>query len=145
MVDIVRLRALVSRLHARCRRLERYARMIAEEYLANDEQIDASKYLLITAAEDALSIANHTIASDGYRAPSDFADAFRSLCEAGVLPPELAERLEDMARFRNLLVHEYAIVDNGRVHEFLRKDLKDLDSFALAILETFPELKSEQE
>ena len=145
MVDIVRVRALVSRLHARCRRLERYARMIAEEYLANDEQIDASKYLLITAAEDALSIANHTIASEGYRAPSDFADAFRSLREAGVLPLELAERLENMARFRNLLVHEYAIVDNGRVHEFLRKDLKDLDSFALAILETFPELKSEQE
>jgi predicted nucleotidyltransferase len=38
-----------------------------------------------------------------------------------------------------------AVVDNSRVHEFLRKDLKDLDSFALAILETFPELSSAQE
>ncbi len=37
------------------------------------------------------------------------------------------------------------MVYDRRVHEMLRKDLKDLESFALAILETFPELSSEQE
>ena len=55
MVDIVRLRAVVSRLFIRCRKLERYAKMDVAEYLASDEQVNASKYLLITAAEDALA------------------------------------------------------------------------------------------
>jgi len=145
VVDSVRLRALLARLHERCGRLGRYAAMGSDEYLANEEKIDASKYLLITAAEDALSIANHTIASEGFRAPSDFADAFRSLRDAGILPSELAERLEDMARFRNLLVHEYAVVDNRRVHQFLQNDLRDLVTFARAILDAFPELTSDQD
>ena len=145
MVDSVRLRALLARLHHRCGRLERYAAMGGDEYLADEEKIDASKYLLITAAEHALSVANHTIASEGFRAPSDFADAFRSLGEAGVLPSESAERLENLARFRNLLVHEYAVVDNRRVHRFLQNDLRDLAAFARTILDAFPELTSEQE
>jgi len=39
-----------------------------------------------------------------------------------------------MARFRNLLVHLYAEVDSQRVHDFLKDDVKDLDSFAAALL-----------
>jgi len=41
---------------------------------------------------------------------------------------------------RNLLVHLYAEVDNQRVHGFLREDVKDLDSFAAALVEAFSDL-----
>ena len=91
--------------------------------------------------EDALSAANHVIASEGYRAPADYADAFRSLREAGVLDAELADRLEAMARIRNLLIHRYADVDDRRVHGYLHQDLDDLDAFMVAILDAFPELR----
>ncbi len=103
MVDAARLRALLARLHSRRRELERYALLAPDRYLADPQQVHACKYLLITAIEDALAAANHVIASEGYRAPSDYADAFRSLREAGLLSSELAERLGRMARFRNLL------------------------------------------
>ncbi len=143
MVDAPRLRALLERLQSRRSRLDRYARLSVDEYLAASEQVDASKYLLITAIEDALGAANHVIASEGYRTPTDYADGFRSLAEAGVVSSELADRLRAMARFRNLLVHLYAEVDDRRVHEFLRQDLIDLDRFAGALLDTFPELGEE--
>lgn len=139
MVDPHRLRTLLSRLRARRRELERYARLDADGFLADSEQVNSAKYLLITAIEDALAAANHVIASEGYRAPVDYADAFRSLREAGILPSALAERLEAMARFRNLLVHVYAEVDDRRVHEFLRKDLADLDRYLETLLGAFPE------
>jgi len=140
VVDAVRLRGLLSRLKGRLRKLECYASLEVDEYVADDQAVDASKYVLVTAIEDGLSSANHVIASEGFRAPADYADAFRSLREAGVLEEELAERLESMARFRNLLVHVYAEVDDRRVHRFLAEDLSGLERFGAAILERFPEL-----
>lgn len=140
MVDAARLRALLSRLRARRRELAKYAELPQDRYLADPQTVYASKYLVLTLIEDALGIANHVIASEGYRAPSDYADAFRSLQEAGVLGAELAGRLEEMARFRNLLVHQYDDVDDRRVHSILRQDVEDLDQFAAAVLGAFPEL-----
>jgi Ribonuclease HepT-like len=70
-----------------------------------------------------------------------FASVGRALeGEAGVLGAELAGRLERMARFRNLLVHQYAEVDDPRVFEFLRKDVGDVDRFIAAVLAAFPAL-----
>ncbi len=143
MVDPARLRALLERLESRGRKLDRYARLSTHEYLADSERVDASKYLLLTAIEDAMAAANHVIASQGFRTPTDYADAFRSLAEAGVLSRQLAERLQAMARFRNLLVHVYSEVDDRRVHEFLRQDLKDLQRFTEALLSSFAELGEE--
>jgi uncharacterized protein YutE (UPF0331/DUF86 family) len=138
VVDAPRLRALLQRLETRCDRLRGYAALSAQEYLGAAERVDASKYLLVTAIEDALSAANHVIAAEGYRPPGDYADAFRSLAEAGVVDVALSERLQAMARFRNLLVHGYAEVDDLRVHEFLRKDLDDLRGFLAAMVRAFP-------
>lgn len=134
MVDAVRLRSLLSRLKSRVDKLVRYGEMDRDAYLADDEGVDASKYRLVTAIEDALAVANHVIASEGLRAPVDYADAFRSLREADMLARGLADRLEAMARFRNLLVHVYAEVDDRRVHEFLAADLADLRAFVAAML-----------
>lgn len=145
MVDAVRLRNLLSRLTGRVDRLARYGEMERDAYLADAEGVDASKYRLVTAIEDALAVANHVIASEGLRAPVDYADAFRSLREAGVLERDLADRLEAMACFRNLLVHVYADVDDGRVHEFLADDLDDLRAFVGAILAGFPGSEDAQE
>lgn len=140
MVDPHRLRALLGRLAERLSRLRDYAALPTERYLESPEKVAASKYLLLTSIEDALSIANHVIASEGMRSPVDLADAFGVLREAEMLDPSLSERLQAMARFRNLLVREYARVDDARVHGFLRDDLEDLDRFASAVLSAFPEL-----
>ena len=140
MVDAARLRAVLSRLTARRSQLAAYAALDVEAYLADPQAVPASRYHLLTAIEDALAVANHVIAAEGYRAPVDYADAFRSLAEAGVLAPELTGRLEQMAGFRNLLVHQYAKVDDRRVHAFLRRDVEDVDGFVAAVLAAFPEL-----
>jgi uncharacterized protein YutE (UPF0331/DUF86 family) len=142
MVDAARLRGLLSRLRARLAELQPYAERDSASYLSDSEAVYASKYLLLPAIEDALSAANHVIASQGYRAPTDYADAFRSLRESKVLGAKLADRLEAMARFRNLLIHQYAEVDDRRVHEFLRQDLHDLDDFIAAILDAFSDSAS---
>ena len=140
MVDAVRLRALLSRLKEHVADLRQYAAMETAAYLADPRAIHASKYLLVIVIEDALATANHVIAAEGLRAPADYADAFRSLRDAGIIAADLSDRLEAMARFRNLLVHLYAEVDDRRVHEFLRKDVADLEKLAAVLLKAFPDL-----
>ncbi len=144
MVDPDRLRSLLGRLAERRANLERYAGTAASAYLEDGETVAASKYRLLTAVEDALAIANHVIASEGYRSPADSADAFVVLQERDVLGRELGERLQAMARFRNLLVHVYADVDDRRVHRFLQEDLDDFDEFIRAVLRAFPDVSPER-
>lgn len=57
------------------------------------------------------------IASEGLRASASFADVFVVLREAEYLSADLAQALQNAARFRNLLVHGYADVDDSRVIE----------------------------
>lgn len=116
-------------------RLAGYGDRERDGYLTDEEAVAASKYLLVTAIEDVLSVANHIIASEGWRSPADYADAFAVLREHEVVSRDLAARLSSMARFRNLLVHVYADVDDARVHRFLQADLGDFDDFATAVLD----------
>ena len=61
--------------------------------------------------------------------PDSLPDCFRALAEAGIVSTELANNLAAMARFRNLLVHRYCELDYGRVHQYLRESLGDLEKY----------------
>ena len=60
-----------------------------------------------------------------FRRAEKYSDMFRVLREEGVLGERLAQRLEDMARFRNLLVHRYG----ERVLEIIQHNLGDIVEF----------------
>lgn len=61
--------------------------------------------------------------------PAEEDDLFSKLAEAGVLTADMAERLRQMKGLRNILVHEYARVDDRIVFEVLRSGLGDLERF----------------
>ena len=114
-------------------RLERFGSMPVEEFRSNRDLTDAACYRLLVAIEAALGLCYHVSAKHLRKVPEQFADCFRTLGEAGVVPADLAERLQAMARFRNILVHLYAKVDTARVHEIICNHLDDLRAFASAI------------
>ena len=133
MIDAGRLRALLDRLTTELSHLERLAQLPDEELMSDGDRIAAVKYRFIVAIETCIDAGNHIIASEGLRAPSDYSDVFAVLAEAGFVPAELAPRLALMARFRNLLVHEYLAVEDERVAEVLRSSLRDLEAFKTSI------------
>ena len=61
--------------------------------------------------------------------PAEEDDLFSKLANAEVLTADMAERLREMKGLRNLLVHEYARVDDRIVFETLRSGLGDLEVF----------------
>lgn len=104
------------------------------EYREKKLMRKAAERLLQTAVEACLDIGNHLIAAEGFRAPIDNKDVFQVLADERVVPAELLGRLQDMARFRNLLVHDYARIDDAVVYVILTRRLGDFDEFARAIV-----------
>ena len=61
--------------------------------------------------------------------PASYADAFRLLQRAGIVPAELAGRLVRAAGFRNVVVHAYDDLDMTRVHDAAARGPADLLAF----------------
>lgn len=131
MVDPDRVRRLLQLLDRFTAELDELAATDREDYVRDHAY--EGRYLIQAAAQVCIDVANHVIASEGWRTPTDFRDAFTVLEEHAVLGPELAERLRALAGLRNRLVHLYDDVDDSLVHEALRDGLTDLRAFARAI------------
>lgn len=74
--------------------------------------LDGVKYLLVTAVEACIDVAQHIGSSESYSAPDSNADAVRTLGQHGVLDLELAQSMARAVGFRNVLVHQYITVDD---------------------------------
>jgi len=81
------------------------------------------------AIEEVLDIANHLISFERWREPSGYRDIFLVLRENGVITNEQLPLLQEMASFRNLLVHRYENVDDEIVFRIFKKRLSDFDLF----------------
>ncbi len=86
------------------------------------------------AIEACVDIATHVIADRGLRVPATYAEPFEVLGEAGLLGPGMQEAMVRMAKFRNVIVHEYTRVDPGIVIRIRREHLDDLAQFRTAAL-----------
>lgn len=126
MIDRRRVGALLDRIAAELDGLDDIAARADEELRTDPHLLAAAKYRLIVAIEAATDVADHVIAVEGLRTSDSFADSFRSLEESGWLAAALSTSLQDAARFRNLLVHQYARIDDGRVIEIVRTRTADL-------------------
>jgi len=107
-----------------------YAEREDSDFLSDEDAIRSAKYVFIVLVEAATSIAAHLCAKIVKKVPATYADTYLLLLsENGVLESELAANLAKMARFRNLLVHGYASVDNRKMLEIMRGNLGDLNRF----------------
>jgi uncharacterized protein YutE (UPF0331/DUF86 family) len=106
-----------------------------EEFIADPLTRGAAERLLHTSIEICLDVGQHLIAALALPRPNEYRDIFRILGERGILAADFAARLQQMAAFRNRLVHLYAEVDPGTVYDFLQHDRADFDAFARVIAE----------
>ena len=105
-----------------------------KEYMDNIRLRRAVERSLQVAAEACLDIGRRLIALEGFRYPEDNQDVFRVLAEERVVSQELLPALLDMVRFRNLVVHDYARIDDAKVYGILKRNLSDFDAYAAAIV-----------
>ncbi|HLC71460.1 MAG TPA: HepT-like ribonuclease domain-containing protein [Candidatus Nanoarchaeia archaeon] len=68
------------------------------------------------------------ISAKGYDKPTEQAEAITVLEKNKILSP-LAKKMKDLVRFRNLLVHQYAKIDEKREYESISEDHQDVVDF----------------
>ena len=83
--------------------------------------------------EHCIDIANHIISDQKMRFPDGYADAFKVLLENRVIPRGLWSRMDKMAKFRNVVVHQYEKIDPAIVVSILQNNLDDFEKFRKAI------------
>lgn len=110
--------------------LRTYQDMPFEDFKGNFEHFKTAERCLEIAIECCLDIANHIISQEDFKRPDRYENVFEILVEHGILASDFAETLKGMARFRNLLVHEYLKIRLDKVYEKTQKNLNDFDRFA---------------
>jgi uncharacterized protein YutE (UPF0331/DUF86 family) len=133
VVNKAKLDHLLGRLGGYLGVLREMAALPPERFLADRDKLGNAKYHFVVASECAIDIANHVIASEGYRIPRDNSDSFAVLVENGVVPAGLRERLQATAWFGNRLVHLYWDIEDARVSEYLHTALDDAEEFLRAV------------
>jgi len=141
MVNAEKVEGLLRNLERYTGHLHTLAALRQDEFLADPIKIGAARYYLQVSIECCLHLCSHLIAARRFRVPKDYADTFKVLNEEGAFPDDFTKRLQQMARFRNLLVHLYADVDDVQVYESLRSDLSDFEAFVGYLLDFLEKLE----
>lgn len=132
MVDADRVAAMLQRLRGEVAYLSARAEDDRDAVRADDERMSGLKYRFVTALETVVNIAQHLCASEGWGPPSSNAASLILLGRQKVLPHELSQRLSQAVGFRNVLVHQYAEVDDDKVIAHL-DEIEDLRSFVTQV------------
>lgn len=122
--------------------IQRCARRAREEFAAdpkgfdtNFTRQDAAILNVLRACEQTIDLANHVIKSEKLGIPTSSSESFDLLREAGILEQELAEKLQRMVGFRNIVVHHYRRLDAAIVRSVISSGLDDLLLFSDRIRE----------
>ena len=84
---------------------------------------------LFVALQETIGLATQWLADEGVAVPDTYGDIFSTLAARGVIDAALGNRLRKAAGLRNLVAHQYGVLDFARVHEVARGELGDLLKF----------------
>jgi len=88
---------------------------------------------LFVALQETVSLATHWLADAGLDVPGSYREIFLALAERAKVPRDLAQRLASAAGFRNLVAHQYGVLDPARVHAIASAELGDLLDFCALV------------
>jgi uncharacterized protein YutE (UPF0331/DUF86 family) len=137
MVSIEKVILKFQRLDEFLSILRKISKTPKESFLTDKILIGSAKYYLQVSIECCLNVANHIIASEKLRAPRDYSDSFMVIQEEKLISSGLGNRLRQMAKFRNRLVHLYGEIEDAYVYEYIKEDLKDIEKFKLIIIKQY--------
>lgn len=115
-----------EKLSKNIRELENYLKQLGEL-----QQVDKDKFIndwrtyyqmdrcLHLSLETFLSLGEMIISEFKFKKPDSYGDIPKILLQNNVVSQELADKLIDLSKFRNVLVHDYLHLDHERVYEHL--------------------------
>lgn len=134
MVDRNLVLRKIAELEAYLGQIKEFSGISLSDYKADWKAQRIVERTLQIMIETCIDIANHVISDSGMRIPENYSDAFRVLLENKAIDEGLFAIMDKMAKFRNVVVHQYETVDTEIVMTILKKHLGDFVKFKEAIL-----------
>jgi len=134
MVDKTLILRKLAKLDEYLGQIREYSAVSLEEYEENwkvQRIIDRTLQIMI---ETCLDVAGHIISDEGFRVPETYVDMFKILIEHQILDISQSDPFAKMAKFRNIVVHNYEKIDPAIVVGILRNNLEDFETFKKAIV-----------
>lgn len=141
LVDKAVILRKISELEVYQKQIREFSDITLQGYKADWKTQRIVERTLQIMIETCADIANHIVSDRGMRSPTSYTDTFKVLFENNIIDSELFTIMEKMAKFRNIVVHQYEEVDAEIVIIILKKHLGDFDRFkdaVLAYLKDFP-------
>lgn len=131
MVDGKGVCAHLRELKASLEDWERYRKAFTRDDIVNSrDKRNMACHALLISIQASLDIASHIISEESFRKPCTYRESFEILREHGFLDGKTSLRMENLAGFRNRLVHMYVDIDFDLFWEILSKELPAVREFA---------------
>jgi uncharacterized protein YutE (UPF0331/DUF86 family) len=114
--------------------LKEFSGITVEAYRADWKSQRIVERTLQMMIETCADIAGHIASDRNMRSPTSYADTFTVLSENGIIDADLSTIMGKMAKFRNVVVHQYEQVDAEIVVLILKRHLADFDHFRDAVV-----------
>lgn len=135
MVDMEVIESKLAFLREYIGDLKEYESISLNAYRQSKKDQRFVERTLHLACESCLDIASHIISRRGLREPKDNKDLFLVLYENSIITEPIFEAMTKMAKFRNIIVHDYARIEPEVVVGILKKNIEDLKLFSREILQ----------
>ena len=129
MVDAAVLARKVAAIRDAVGRIREGLPETPQALLADRTAREVVTFNLFLALQDTIALATHWLADEGVAVPDTYGDIFSTLAGRGVIDTALGDRLRAAAGLRNLVAHQYGVLDFTRVHAVARAELHDLLTF----------------
>ncbi|HCR36030.1 hypothetical protein A2130_04300 [Candidatus Woesebacteria bacterium GWC2_33_12] len=92
-----------------------------------------AQFHLHRALEGVFNIGNHILSRIPGATATQYKEIAVKLTENKIIPNEFTEKLVEMAKYRNRIVHFYAQITPEELYKLINDDLGDFDGFLSAI------------
>lgn len=133
-LDKERILAKIDELDSYLNEIKGIAPGSFEEY-QKIEKKRACERLLQVSIEVVIDICNLLVSGLRLGLPAEEDDLFSKLLIAHIISREMREKLRQMKGFRNILIHEYARVDDELVYKAVKRELGDFEAFKKEVLQ----------
>ncbi len=135
MIDEELIHAKIDIIETNLKLLKEIRSQGFEVFSKSYRDIQAAKHSMQESIEACLDIGNHIIAERGYRRAEDYKEIFEILEEEGLIGSRLSKKLQEMAGFRNILVHRYGEIDLNMIYLVISEELGDIEEFLARVLD----------
>ncbi|HHV54923.1 MAG TPA: DUF86 domain-containing protein [Firmicutes bacterium] len=113
--------------------IPRFATMSQQDYVTDRDRRRSLERMVENIVNASVDIARIVLSAGDLPVPDSYRESMLQLGMSGVLPQELANRLAEMTRLRNVLAHQYLDIRWASLRTFLDEAAPFLEQFMQCI------------